>query len=833
MRKFTALIALVLAVALMGAFSPQAAADPSAEVQITLRAPEGVPATAILTGPATGVVGKPASGTVENATLSLPAGEYAVEAPPVVWLGQRFVAGVDATHTVSPDGGALSVEWVLAEGLQDFFVTALGDTSATFSWAANGDDVTLVRDRGEVAPATPSAGVQIPVGAAGAVDEGLQPGTTYSYSAFVGDDLRFSVRLGTADPGADIDAAHVVAYGAVILPATAGWTPLGDDAGGIRIAWPTTLPLPLRGAGIVVPVSEGLPGGFVGVVTDLAVDGSTVDVTPGGVADVLAYLALEIEDVDLGDDDVEEIPVTESPAPEPERPEPPSITPAPTAAPSPRPSAPATTPVPTVVPTTPGAPQATRDPRPRPGLPKTGTDYSKYCQAVDGSGEVSLELRPSMAVDGHFRLQIDRHRVFGTPTGATVSHSFSLTSELALDAEVEGKVACSAGLKKLSKNFAIGPVPFTFVFEPTAEINFSGAVKVDNLGVRQSVRIGGSGSIGFGGASYIPDVGTSSEALTPTGSVSARVGLEISGKLTFGPGQVTDKVGAVAGIAGELKLVDLGAEVATRKDGKPGLCLDISAQASLSAMLTARAFAGPLNAEAEWTIWEGALAIPGSPWVQPKGCNLPPVGQDLLGPGVEPVDDEATGLPVQWGRVDGFVPGEQSWVLSTGDIADAVGDPGDFASTDLGRPGDPRLDELAGHPTYDAVTYTVNLVPTGNTLKVRYVFATEEFPEFVGQEFNDVMAIYVGGQNCALVPGTEDPVSVNTVNLDRNAEYFVDNRAGAAGYGTSMNGLTVPLTCSVPVTPGQQVQVSIALADASDGIYDSAVALLDKGIWSE
>ena len=41
------------------------------------------------------------------------------------------------------------------------------------------------------------------------------------------------------------------------------------------------------------------------------------------------------------------------------------------------------------------------------------------------------------------------------------------------------------------------------------------------------------------------------------------------------------------------------------------------------------------------------------------------------------------------------------------------------------------------------------------------------------------------------------------------------------------------LTCSVPVTPGEPVTVTIAVADTSDRIYDSAVALLDGGIWSD
>jgi hypothetical protein len=113
------------------------------------------------------------------------------------------------------------------------------------------------------------------------------------------------------------------------------------------------------------------------------------------------------------------------------------------------------------------------------------------------------------------------------------------------------------------------------------------------------------------------------------------------------------------------------------------------------------------------------------------------------------------------------------------------------------------------------------------------VFASEEYPEFVGSAFNDVMAVSVNGVNCATVPGTGEPVAINTINAGHNAQYYVDNTTGAAGYGTTMDGLTVPLTCTVPVTIGKPVTVRIAVADASDAIYDSAVALLDQGIWAD
>ena len=252
--------------------------------------------------------------------------------------------------------------------------------------------------------------------------------------------------------------------------------------------------------------------------------------------------------------------------------------------------------------------------------------------------------------------------------------------------------------------------------------------------------------------------------------------------------------------------------------------------------LTAKAWLNDWSFSKDITVnaLNGEVHYPGSPWDFPKGCNSDQgTPASLLGSGVSEVSDGTTGSADQWGHVDGFVPGQKTWVLSTGLVANAVGTPDQFASTDLGLPGDSDLTALAGYPTHDAASYQVTLIAKNPTLHVRYVFASEEYPEFVGSQYNDVMAVYVDGKNCAFVPGTNVPVSVNTINYKTNSQYFVDNTTGANGYHTTMNGLTVPLTCSVPVTPGQQVTVRVAVADTSNGVYDSAVALVDGGIWTD
>ena len=86
--------------------------------------------------------------------------------------------------------------------------------------------------------------------------------------------------------------------------------------------------------------------------------------------------------------------------------------------------------------------------------------------------------------------------------------------------------------------------------------------------------------------------------------------------------------------------------------------------------------------------------------------------------------------------------------------------------------------------------------------------------------------------NCALVPGTSEPVSVNTINNGNDAggdptphhpELFLDNVNPAPTIDTQMDGLTVILTCNATVNANQTNHMKLAIADASDPILDSAV----------
>lgn len=167
-------------------------------------------------------------------------------------------------------------------------------------------------------------------------------------------------------------------------------------------------------------------------------------------------------------------------------------------------------------------------------------------------------------------------------------------------------------------------------------------------------------------------------------------------------------------------------------------------------------------------------------------------------------------------------------VLSTGDILDVRGsNDTDSKSTDLETAGDAALELLvAPFATFDAAILEFDLVTASPTISIRYVFASEEYNEYVDSLWNDVVAVYVNGVNCANVGGK--PVTVNTINGGSNPALFFDNTNGLRD--TQMDGMTVPLDCTAHVAPNQVNRIRIAIADVSDPILDAAVFLPAGGI---
>jgi hypothetical protein len=165
-----------------------------------------------------------------------------------------------------------------------------------------------------------------------------------------------------------------------------------------------------------------------------------------------------------------------------------------------------------------------------------------------------------------------------------------------------------------------------------------------------------------------------------------------------------------------------------------------------------------------------------------------------------------------------------------------------FFSENLGAPGDPDLQSIVNNNTFDAAILQFYFIPAGDSIKFRYVFASEEYNEWVNSQFNDVFAFLLSGPipgggnynntNIALIPGTNTPVSINNVNNGNaggcafgpctNCQFYVDN---CNNTNFAFDGRTVVLTARAAVIPCDTYLIKLAVADVGDGAFDSMVFL--------
>ena len=171
-------------------------------------------------------------------------------------------------------------------------------------------------------------------------------------------------------------------------------------------------------------------------------------------------------------------------------------------------------------------------------------------------------------------------------------------------------------------------------------------------------------------------------------------------------------------------------------------------------------------------------------------------------------------------------------VLGTGDVLSNSatstfglnGHAGDFASASFGTAGDTQLGNVIGATTYDACVLEMDLQPVGSFMEFEYIFGSEEYPSFNCTPFNDVFAFFISGpgisvpQNIALLPGTNVPVSINSINDSTStsgtpcaisSSLYVPN----TDTFTTMNGFTQSLTAHINVTPGSVYHLKLAIAD--------------------
>lgn len=184
-------------------------------------------------------------------------------------------------------------------------------------------------------------------------------------------------------------------------------------------------------------------------------------------------------------------------------------------------------------------------------------------------------------------------------------------------------------------------------------------------------------------------------------------------------------------------------------------------------------------------------------------------------------------------------------ILSTGFVTNVDQSATGFQS-DMPTPNtsDPDLVTISGGTINNASVLEFDFIPTGDTLRFRYVFGSEEYPEFVCS-FNDAFGFFLSGPgitgpytggaaNIALLPDGVTPVTIDNVNNGdnnnptdpfcpaSNPQYYVDNSVGTT---VVYDGFTTVLTAFALVQCGQVYHIKLAIGDALDQAYDSGVFL--------
>ncbi len=161
---------------------------------------------------------------------------------------------------------------------------------------------------------------------------------------------------------------------------------------------------------------------------------------------------------------------------------------------------------------------------------------------------------------------------------------------------------------------------------------------------------------------------------------------------------------------------------------------------------------------------------------------------------------------------------------------------------------DANLNYISNHPNIVADLKTVigedivkdasilefDFIPSTSHTEFSFVFSSEEYPEFVGQ-YNDVFAFFISGpgingvysnnaDNIAVVPNTNTPITINSINNTTNSNYYVGNTAGDFPFYMNGGGVTFPLKAVMDdLIPCETYHIVFAIADAGDASYNSYV----------
>ncbi|MCC6462211.1 MAG: choice-of-anchor L domain-containing protein [Saprospiraceae bacterium] len=231
----------------------------------------------------------------------------------------------------------------------------------------------------------------------------------------------------------------------------------------------------------------------------------------------------------------------------------------------------------------------------------------------------------------------------------------------------------------------------------------------------------------------------------------------------------------------------------------------------------------------------------------------------FLGDGVEVTNITYKGDPVSVGYFTGGMQAvgiERGIIMTSGRVETGNVLLNEYGVAELGQEtstaminsfpqSDPDLASVTSGVLFDNTIYTITFIPISDTLRFRYSFASEEYPEYVCSQFNDVFGFFIQGPgypvptNIALIPNTNMPVAINNLHplvlmpalgtgpcAAINAQYYLDN--DLTQKQPCFDGITQVFTAEAIVVPCQTYTIKLAISDVGDWALDSGVFLEAK-----
>ena len=502
-RSIVVLAVTALVIGLIGAVAPAHAAGKPTQVKVVLATPAGMAAQAYLVRGKTRLVAlKPPSKAARSKVVYLkvtPGARYRVKAATSVLKGVTYRPSFSKTVVKVKRGKAatVTVRWKKVTPPARLRMASTTDRTTVLAWsgAKKGSSFQVRRAIGQRPPRTVRAGARVYAGKGTKVTViALKPGTTYSYSLFVKPRGKrvwskpVTITVGTASAqGAKTAAKFALAPGGVL--ATSSDT-VEIRSGRIWVTYASWRPAPTVGAGIVLPATATLPGGYVGQVAEVSAGGRRARLVQGGLPNTFSTLSVS-----------------------------------------------------TKIATAVRNPKVVRALVTRPSIPdslsaRIPTGPAKAC--VMG-GSFGLDVM-KITVNGSINMNVAANSM-------TIDASLTPGLSVGVHGAAGVKVACTISLAKVTVQIPVGPVATALVLQPQVQVRAEFAA-TGTVTASAGVTVGAKTRLGAG--AYFTPRFSHSLATKAAAGLNGTTQVAAGGTLAWGPGLGNSYVGAMAGIYGDL-----------------------------------------------------------------------------------------------------------------------------------------------------------------------------------------------------------------------------------------------------------------------------------------